>query len=149
LEFGASFQQVLQADRPHSAGVHFVWQPNALPLTLRSEYVRQSGIKGSGYWIESAYLLKQIPLMKKVEVVGRGQQFYAAGNLPAATVKKLGALGLDTNEGDFGLNYYFRTDVRASASYGRQFALGRNANLWTIGMTYRFVSPLWPGGGAM
>ena len=70
-------------------------------------------------------------------------------NLPAATVKKLGALGLDTNEGDFGLNYYFRTDVRASASYGRQFALGRNANLWTIGMTYRFVSPLWPGGGAM
>ncbi len=149
LEFGASFQQVLQADRPHSAGVHFVWQPNAVPLSLRSEYVRQSGIKGSGYWIESAYLLKQIPMLKKVEVVGRDQQFFAAGNLTAATIKKLGALGLDTKEADFGLNYCFRTDVRASASYGRQFALGRNANLWTIGMTYRFVSPLWPGGGAM
>jgi hypothetical protein len=149
LEFGASFQQVLQADRPHSAGVHFVWQPNALPLTVRSEYVRQSGIKGSGYWIESAYMLKQVPGMKKVEMVGRGQQFFAAGNLSALTKKKLGSLGLDTNEADVGLNYYFRSDVRASASYGRQFALGRNANLWTIGMTYRFVSPLWPGGGAM
>ena len=149
LEFGASFQQVLQADRPHSAGVHFVWQPNAVPLSLRSEYVRQSGIKGSGYWIESAYMLSQIHMLKKVEVVGRGQQFFAAGNLSAATVKKLGALGLDTNEADFGLNYYFRPEVRASSSYGRQFVLGRNANLWTIGMTYRFVSPLWPGGGAM
>lgn len=149
LEFGASFQQVLQADRPHSAGVHFVWQPNAVPLSLRSEYVRQSGIKGSGYWIESAYMLSQIHRLKKVEVVGRGQQFFAAGNLSAATIKKLGALGLDTKEADFGLNYYFRPDVRAASSYGRQFVLGRNANLWTIGMTYRFVSPLWPGGGAM
>jgi hypothetical protein len=149
LEFGASFQQVLQADRPHSAGVHFVWQPNALPLSVRSEYVRQSGLKGSGYWIESTYLLSQIPRMKKFEVVGRGQQFFAAGNLSAATIKKLGALGLDTKQADLGLNYYFRTDVRASSSYGRQFVQGRNANLWTIGMTYRFVSPLRPGGGAM
>jgi hypothetical protein len=149
LEVGASFQQVLQADRAHSAGVHFVWQPNAVPLSLRSEYVRQSGTRGSGYWIESAYRLSQIHLLKAVEVVGRGQQFFAAGNLSAATIKKLGALGLDTNQADFGMNYYFGSDVRASSSYGRQFALGRNANLWTIGMTYRFVSPLWPGGGAM
>lgn len=149
LEFGASFQQVLQADRPHSAGVHFVWQPNAVPLSLRSEYVRQSGTRGSGYWIESAYRLSQIRSLKAVELVGRGQQFFAAGNLPAATIKKLGALGLDTNQTDFGLNYYFRSDVRVSSSYGRQFVVGKNANLWTIGMTYRFVSPLWPGGGAM
>jgi len=149
LEFGASYQQVLQADRAHSAGFHFVWQPNAVPLSLRSEYVRQSGTRGSGYWVESAYRLSQIPSLKRVEIVGRGQQFFAAGHLPAATVKKLGALGLDTNQADFGMNYYFRSDVRASSSYGRQFVLGRNANLWTIGMTYRFVTPLWPGGGVM
>ncbi|MBZ5531443.1 MAG: hypothetical protein LAO20_08425 [Acidobacteriia bacterium] len=149
LEFGASFQQVLQADRPHSAGVHFIWQPSRVPLSLRSEYVRQSGTKGSGYWIESVYRLSQIPNMKRVELVARGQQFFAAANLPAATIKKLGALGLDTKVADFGMNYYFSSDVRASASYGRQFILGKNANLWTIGMTYRFVTPMWPGGGAM
>jgi hypothetical protein len=147
LEFGASFQQVLQADRPHSFGTHLVWQPNAAPLTVRSEYVRQSGLKGSGYWIESAYRLSQISYLRRVELVGRGQQFFAAPNLTAATLKKLGAFGLDTNQADFGLNYYFRSDVRASGSYGRQFIQGKNANLWTIGMTYRFVMPLWPAGG--
>jgi hypothetical protein len=147
LEIGASFQQVLQADRPHSAGIHFEWQPNAAPLTVRSEYVRQSGTKGSGYWVESAYRLSQISYLRQVELVGRGQQFFAAPNLTAATIKKLGAFGLDANQADFGLNYYFRSDVRASGSYGRQFIQGKNANLWTIGMTYRFVMPLWPTAG--
>ena len=149
VEFGASFQQVLQADRPHSAGVHFIWQPNRVPLSLRSEYVRQSGTKGSGYWVESVYRLSQIPNMKRVELAVRGQQFFAAGNLSATAIKKLGALGKDTNVVDAGLNYYLNSDVRASASYGRQFVLGKNANLWTIGMTYRFVTPMWPGGGAL
>jgi hypothetical protein len=148
LEFGGSYQQVLQADRPHSAGAYVEWQPNPLPLTLRSEYVRSSGIKGSGYWIESVYRLSQIPYLKRLELAGRGQQFFAAPNLSAATIKKLGALGRDTNEGDAGLNYYFRSDVRASATYGRQFALGHDANLWVFGMTWRFVSPLLPSGGA-
>jgi len=148
LEIGGSFQQVLQADRPHSAGVHFEWQPGRVPLTVRSEYVRTSGTKGSGYWIESVYRLSQIPYMKRVELVGRGQQFFAAANLSAATIKKLGALGKDTNEADAGVNYYFNSDVRGSASYGRQLVLGRNANLWTVGMTYRFVMPGWPHGGA-
>jgi hypothetical protein len=149
LEFGASFQQVLQQDRPHAAGVHFVWQPNSFPMSLRSEYTRSSGIRGSGYWVESAYRLSQIPHMGKAEIVGRGQQFFAAANLAPAVAKKLGSLGRDTNEGDAGINYYFRSDVRASASYGRQFAAGHNANLWTIGMTYRFVMPMWPTGGSL
>jgi hypothetical protein len=149
LEIGASFQQLLQQDRPHSVGTHLEWQPNAFPLTLRSEYTRSSGTRGSGYWIEAAYRLSQIPHMGASELVGRGQQFFAAANLAPAVAKKLGLLGIDTNEGDWGLNYYFRSDVRASASYGRQFALGRNANLWTIGMTYRFVMPMWPTGGGL
>jgi len=146
LELGASFQQVLQADRPHASGVYFVWQPNRAPLSLRSEYARSSGLKGSGYWIESVYRMSQIRSLRKLEVVGRGQQFFAASHLSAATVKKLGALGTDTNQADFGMNYYFRSDVRASASYGRQFVLNNNANLWTVGMTWRFVMPLGPAG---
>jgi hypothetical protein len=148
LEVGASFQQVLQADRPHSSGVFMEWQPNRAPLTVRSEYARSSGTRGSAYWVESVYRLSQIPSLRRLELVGRGEQFFAASNLSAATIKKLGALGKDTNEGDFGMNYYLRSDVRACASYGRQFVLGRDANLWTIGMTYRFLMPMLPQGGA-
>jgi hypothetical protein len=149
LELGGSFQQVLQADRPHSAGVYFVWQPYRVPLAVRSEYSRSSGLKGSGYWIESAYRLSQVPYLHKLELVGRGQQFLAAENLSPKVVKKLGAFGKDAQQGDFGLNYYFRSDVRASASYGRQFILGNNANLWTVGMTWRFVVPLGPAGNTL
>ncbi len=149
VELGVSYQQVLQADRAHAAGGYFVWQPNRVPLSLRSEFVRSSGTKGNAYWIESAYRLNQISALRRVELVGRGEQFFTADNLSAATIKKLGALGKDTQEGDFGLNYYFRSDVRASASYGRQFVQGVNANLWTIGMTYRFVMPLGPSGNRL
>ena len=118
-------------------------------MSLRSEYVRSSGTKGSGYWIESAYRLSQISYLRKLEMVGRGQQFFAASNLTRATVKKLGIFGKDARQADFGMNYYFRSDVRASASYGRQFILGNNANLWTVGMTYRFVMPLGPTGSRL
>jgi len=148
LEIGASFQQLLQLDRSHAVGLHAEWQPNALPLTLRSEYARSSGIKGSGYWIESVYRLNQLPYLRRLEVAGRAQQFFAAPKLTKAVAAKLGALGRDTNQADFGLNYYLRSDVRASASYGRQFALGKNANIWVIGMTYRFIMPLAPTSGA-
>jgi len=149
LELGASFQQVLQADRAHAAGGYFIWQPNRVPLSLRSEFVHSSGTKGGAYWIESAYRLSQISALRRLELVGRGEQFFAASNLSPVTIKKLGALGKDTQEGDFGLNYYLTSDVRASASYGRQFVLGNNANLWTIGMTYRFVMPLGPSGNRL
>jgi hypothetical protein len=111
--------------------------------------VRSSGTKGNGYWIESAYRLSQISALRRVELVGRGEQFFAAANLSPATIKKLGALGKDMQEGDFGLNYYFRSDVRASAGYGRQFVQNANANLWTIGMTWRFVMPLGPSGNRL
>jgi hypothetical protein len=149
LELGFSYQQVLQADRSHSAGGYFVWQPNRVPLSLRSEFVRSSGTKGKAYWIESAYRLSQISALRRLELAARGEQFFTADHLSAATLKKLGAFGKQTKEGDFGLNYYFRSDVRASAGYGRQFIQGANANLWTIGMTYRFVMPLGPSGNRL
>ena len=149
LEIGASFQQLLQADRSHSVGLHAEWQPNVLPLTLRSEYARSSGIKGSGYWVESVYRLSQVPYMHRFELAARAQQFFADPKLTKAAAAKLGALGRDTNQGDFGLNYYLRSDVRASASYGRQFALRKDANVWVVGLTYRFVMPLAPKGGVL
>ncbi len=99
--------------------------------------------------MEGVYRLSQVPSLKRLELAARAQQFYAAPNLSTSTIKKLGALGKDTNQADAGINYYLGNDVRASAGYGRQFVLGRDANLWTIGMTYRFVMAAWPGGGAM
>lgn len=148
LEIGASFQQLLEGDHSHSAGLHSEWQPNRLPLTLRSEYVRQSGTRGSGYWIESVYRLSQIPHGKRIELAARGQQFYADSKLTPGQIKALAALGRDTNQADGGLNYYFNRDVRASASYGRQFVLGgKNENIWVVGITYRFLMPLGPSGG--
>src|SRR5438552_4443025 len=38
IELGASLQQLLQEERSRSVGFHFAWQPNRVPLNLRSEY---------------------------------------------------------------------------------------------------------------
>ena len=149
LELGASFQQLLQGKRAHAFGLHGEWQPNKVPFTLRSEYVHSSGLNGSGYWIESVYRLSQIPVLRRLELAGRGQQFFADPKLTDALADRLGALGYSTNQGDFGLNYYLGRDVRASASYGRQFSEEKTANLWIVGITYRFIMPLGPKGGAL
>lgn len=146
LEVGGSFQKSFQQEHSRAAGMHFVWQPSALPLSLRSEY-SWSEWRGSGYWVEAAYRLSQIPRGRPFELVGRGQQFYA-GNLKAATLAKLGVLTKDTQQADMGLNYYLGNDVRISGGYGRQFSLGKDTHLWTVGLTYRFVMPAFPGGGA-
>lgn len=149
LEIGASFQQTLQAARPHAVGFHFEWQPNSVPLTVRSEFAHSSGKNGTAYWIESAYRFSKVPYMRRLELAARAQQFFADPNLTPAQVTALGSLGLDTNQGDFGLNYYLNRDIRASASYGREFVLGQNANVWVVGMTYRFIMPLGFSGGAL
>src|SRR5689334_21164292 len=115
---------------------------------MQSDKSNSSGTKGSGYWIESVYRTSQTTPLRRLELVDRGEQFFAASNLSAATIKKLGALGKDTNEAYFGMNYYQRSVVRASASHRWQFVLGRDAILWTIVMTYRFLMPMLPQGGA-
>lgn len=147
LEVGASFQKLLQEDRAHSIGVHGEWQPERLPLTLRSEFVHQTGTYGGGYWFESVYRLSQIPHLKRVELAGRGQQFWAAKNLTPDEIDDVGPLAMNTSQADAGLNYYFSRDVRGSASYGRQFVQGQNTNIWVIGVTYRFLVPLGAAGG--
>ena len=79
IEVGASFQKELQDERANAFGFHFAWQPAAIPLNLRSEYARSHD--GSGYWIEAAYRLSQLPFwqkaMRRTEIVGRGQQLFA------------------------------------------------------------------------
>jgi len=147
VEAGFSWRKFLQEERTNAFGFHFAWQPNAVPLNLRSEYARSS--LGSGYWIEGAYRLSQLPFWNKVmrhaEFVGRGQQLFA-GQVEEDEAEEYGLPDVNTQQADFGLNYYLRDGLKATASYGRQFSSDGNFNLWTVGIAYRFALPLGPGG---
>jgi hypothetical protein len=138
LEFGGSFQHLLQAERSNSFGFHFIWQPPAVPVDLRGEYARSA--RGSGYWVESAYRLNEVPVLRntlrRTQIVARAQQFFA-GALPSDSLP-----AASTRQAELGMDYYFLDDFRFVSSYGRQFTAGGNANIWTVGLTYRFVAPL-------
>jgi hypothetical protein len=142
LEIGGSFQHLLQDERSNLFGFHGGWQPQALPLELRGEYMRSA--RGSGYWIEPAYRLTQVPFwqyaMRRTQLVARMQQFWV-GAIPSEVLPSV-----NTREFEFGVNYYFRDGLRAVSSYGRQFSDAGNMNVWTIGLTYRFAFPLGHGG---
>jgi len=147
VEIGGSWQKLLQEDRSQSAGFHFAWQPPPIPLNLRLEYARTDS--GSGYWVEGAYRFSQVPVwssvMRRTEFVGRMQQFFAGKGAPQAN----GEYSLprsDVQQPDFGLNYYFKDGLKASASYGRWLGK-RNYNVWSVGVAYRFAIPL-PGIGS-
>ena len=141
LEIGGSFQHLLQKERSNSFGIHGGWQPPATPLELRGEYQRSA--RGSGYWIEPAYRLSQVPFwqntMRRTQLVARLQQFFV-GQLPSDALPSV-----NTRQFDFGVNYYFRDGLRGVSSYGRQFSEMGNKNIWTVGLTYRFAFPLGHG----
>jgi hypothetical protein len=143
IEAGFSWQKELQEERSNAFGFHFAWQPTLLPLNLRSEYARSHD--GSGYWIEAAYRLSQVPFlqktMRRTEIVGRGQQLFA-GQIDDEEAEEYGLPDVNTRQGDFGLNYYIRDGLKASASYSRRFNSDGNVNLWTVGLAYRFVFPI-------
>lgn len=142
LEVGGSYQHLLQGDHSNAFGFHFVWQPSALPLDIRAEYARS--YNGSGYWTELAYRLSQAPVwqreLRHVQVVGRMQQFYV-GRVPDDDLPTV-----NTDMFEFGVNYYFRDDIRLVTSYGRQFAPDAgNMNVWIVGVTYRLALPVGHG----
>jgi len=143
IEVGASWQKLLQEERANAFGFHFAWQPTPIPLNLRSEYARSN--QGSGYWIEAAYRLSQLPLwnkvMRRAEIVGRAQQLFA-GTISESEAYEYGLPDVNTRQGDFGLNYYLHDGLKATASYGRRFSSDGNFNLWTTGIAYRFAFPL-------
>jgi hypothetical protein len=143
LEIGGSFQHGLQDERSNAFGFHAIWQPPALPLDIRTEYERS--IEGSGYWLEGAYRLGQIPfhqnVFRRTQVVARMQQYFV-GELPNDDLPSV-----NTKLFELGLNYYFMDGLKASTNYGRQFGAAGNANIWTMALTYRFVVPLGHVGG--
>jgi hypothetical protein len=144
LEIGGSFQHLLQQERSNLYGFHAIWQPPVLPLDIRGEYAHSK--RGSGYWVEPAYKLSQLPFLRnelrRTQLVARYQQFLTgpltSGALPS----------VNTKEFEAGLNYYFMDGLKASGNYGRQFSRAGNMNVWSLGLTYRFVVPLGHAGGA-
>ena len=74
--------------------------------------------------------------MRRTQLVARMQQFFV-GQLPGDELPDV-----DTRQFEFGLNYYFMDGLKATTNYGRQFSVEGNKNVWTIGLTYRFVVPL-------
>lgn len=142
LEIGGSFQHLLQQERSNLFGAHLIWQPTQQPLDIRGEYAHSK--RGSGYWVEPAYKLSQLPFlqnqMRRTQLVARYQQFFtgqlASDSLPSVNTKQF----------EFGLNYYFMDGLKLAGNYGRQFSSAGNVNIWTMGLVYRFVVPLGPTG---
>jgi hypothetical protein len=139
LEAGVSYQRFLQQRNINSVATYISWQPRTVPLDLKAE--GDFNYNGRGYWTEAAYRLQQLPipaLARNIQLVTRMQQFFplhGGGNsLPT----------VDTHRIDFGLNYYIRDDIRFVSSYGRSFSERGNANVWNVGVTYRFLFPLFP-----
>jgi hypothetical protein len=143
IEVGGSWRKELMGERNNSFGFHLAWQPPPIPLNLRAEYARSEF--GSGYWIEGAYRFSQVrvlnQVMRRTEFVGRMQQFFAGAEKMADQGDKYTLPHGDTQQPDFGLNYYLKDGLKASASYGRW--LGKhNWNTWTFGVAWRFAMPL-------
>jgi hypothetical protein len=145
IEVGASVLHLLQVERNNTYGLHAAWQPLLVPFDLRSEYVRST--YGQGYWLEGAYKLSQASywqrVLRRAQVVGRLQQFLSSNNPDfAAAVDEYSLPAANTRQLDFGVNYYPVDGLKFIGSYGRAFSSDGDKNVWTFGVTYRFIIPL-------
>jgi hypothetical protein len=91
-------------------------------------------------WAEGAYRLSNFHLstLRRIQLVAR-TQFFNVGALPFSNP---GLPLLNTRRTEGGVNYYLSDGWKALASYGKTFTADEKANIWTVGMTYRFVLPL-------
>jgi hypothetical protein len=138
VETGFSFNRLLGSNRFNKFGADFAWNLRRLPLDIRSEALF-SDVVGKGYWIEGAYRFAgaEFPRwLRRSQAVVRGEQYF----LPTRGVPEdFEAPEADTTRVLAGWNYWITDSVRAQVAYGRQFATDDNHNIWTVGISYRFV----------
>jgi len=138
VEAGFSFNRLLGEDRFSRFGTDFTWNLRSLPLDIRSETLFSKAL-GNGYWIEGAYRFSdgRFPRwLRRSQAVFRGEQYFPpnggiSGDFEAPEVDTTRFLG--------GWNYWITDAVRAQVAFGHQFATGNDHNIWTIGISYRFV----------
>jgi hypothetical protein len=142
LEVGVSYQRFLQGQRFNSFGAHLSWQPYSVPLDVKAEFAHSAS--GYGYWAEAAYRLSRFrgaeSALGRLQPVFRMQQFARLQQIAGDELP-----GVSTRQADFGFDYFLPHQVRINANYSRQFSGEGNLNIWDIGITYRFMFPLWPG----
>lgn len=142
MEVGMSYQRFLQNQRFNSFGTHFSWQPYSVPLDVKAEFAHSAS--GYGYWAEAAYRLSRFrgaeSAIGRLQPVFRMQQFVRLQTIAADVLP-----GTNVQQADFGFDYFLPHQVRIAGSYSRQFSSQGDANIWDIGITYRFMFPLWPG----
>ncbi len=139
LEIGASIQHQLQDEHLTRYGFHLQWQPVRVPFDLRSEGT-YSRVEGNGLWIEGAIRFRNASAapFRRTQAVLR-TQIFQTGNVVGVNPNLLGS---NSKRTELGVNYYLSDAWKALASYGRTFTAAGNSNIWTVGMTYRFVLPL-------
>jgi hypothetical protein len=143
FEVGVSYQRYLQDTHMNSFGAYLSWQPYSAPLDFKGEFAHS--LNGYGYWAEAAYRLSRFrgpdSLVGRLQPVVRVQQF-----VRKQFTFEDASPGANTQEADLGVDYYLPHEIRFNADYGRQFSSQGNENIWDVGITYRFMLPLWPGG---
>jgi hypothetical protein len=145
LEIGTSYSRFLEGQHYNSTGVHVWWEPQRMPLQIRSEYAH--GQHSQGYWVEAAYRLSRMNGFHRwiagLEPLFRIQQSFRSS--PNTGGQGDGLPPVDTQQADFGLLYTFPHEIRLAGSYSRQFSANGNGNIWDISLTYRFLFPMWRG----
>jgi hypothetical protein len=142
LEIGTSYVRSTNKTAANDIGAHLWWEPEEIPLKLRSEYAH--GAHAQGYWVETDYRFTRFvstdTLIGRVEPVVRWQQTFR--NRPDSTD---GLPSADTQRVDGGLDFHLPHEVRINTSYSRQLSSTGNTNIWETGIVYRFLFPAWRG----
>ncbi len=141
LEFGFSYDRLLQKQHENFYGTHVWWEPKDTGLRLRSEFSR--GAHAQGYWVEADYRTHLFGgpdnWIGRFEPVFRMQQSFRIDNSASDSLPSV-----NTERADFGLDYNLPHNTRILTSYSRQFS-STNVNIWETGIVYRFLFPAWPG----
>lgn len=153
FEAGFSFNRRLGQERFNLYGFDTSWNLQAVPLDLRAEYAR--GGLGSGYWIEGAYRLIRVSgwdaFFRRSQIVVRVEQFFAPADAQHEEEHEEEE-SMETEEDHhsvlpehdtqrvfLGWNFYIREGLKLSFAHGRSFTSEKDHNIWSIGLTYRFL----------